>query len=64
MFLRFKYLFIALLCWGLILTTNFIQKTDEYKSGNLTQIQATLNKLDAYCLAMIASAINLSLIHI
>lgn len=58
MFLRFKYLFIALLCWGLILTTNFIQKTDEYKSGNLTQIQATLNKLDAYCLAMIGSAIN------
>ena len=58
MFFRFKYLFVALLCWGLILTTNFIQKTNENKSSHLTHIQATLNKLDAYCLALIGAAIN------
>ncbi len=58
MFFRFKYLFVALLCWGVILTTNFIQKTNENKSSHLTHIQATLNKLDAYCLALIGAAIN------
>ena len=58
MFFRFKYLFVALLCWGVILTTKFIQKTNENKSSHLTHIQATLNKLDAYCLALIGAAIN------